>query len=212
MTQQEMDKNKERFLHLCRTYIQREGLEALLSYLDTTDFFTAPSSTNFHLNEDGGLCRHTLNVFDTAVKIYENVVQPSIAAGTSPFTEEVSMESIALTTLFHDLCKTKLYRKTEKWKKDENGRWVSYPGFEVNDEFPFGHGEKSCLILGWFVRLKQDELLAIRWHMGMFDMGEPGSAMRFAMRAAMEKSPLVALLQAADALSANCLEKTSVVK
>ncbi len=212
MTQQDIEKNKETFLGLCRTHIQREGIEELLAYLETTDFFTAPSSTNYHLNEDGGLCRHTLNVFDTAVRIYDNVVQPAIAAGTSPFAEEIPMESIALATLFHDLCKTKLYRKTEKWKKDENGRWVSYPGFEVNDEFPFGHGEKSCLMLGWFVRLKQDELLAIRWHMGMFDMGEPGSSMRFAMRAAMERSPLVALLQAADALAANCLERTNVAK
>ena len=80
------------------------------------------------------------------------------------------------------------------------------------DEFPFGHGEKSCVIVGWFMRLRQEELLAIRWHMGMFDMGEQGSSMRYAFRAAMERSPLVALVQAADLLAANCLERTTKYK
>ena len=110
--------------------------------------------------------------------------------------------------LFHDLCKTKFYHKTEKWKKDEQGRWVTYPGYEIVDEFPFGHGEKSCMILHWFIHLKQEELLAIRWHMGMFEMTEQGSGTRCAYRTAMEKSVLVVLLQVADMISANCFENT----
>ncbi len=209
MTPQEIQETKGYFLACCRQYIHRDGLDNLLSYLETTDFYTAPSSSGFHLNEDGGLCRHSLNVFETALRINAAVISPSINEGISPFTEKISEESIAITALFHDLCKVKMYHKTEKWKKDEAGRWVTYPGYEINDEFPFGHGEKSCIMLGWFIRLKQEELLAIRWHMGMFDIGEPGSANRFAMRAAMEKSPLVSLLQAADALAANCIEKTT---
>ena len=79
----------------------------------------------------------------------------------------------------------------------------------MKDDFPFGHGEKSCIILSSFLRLKQDELLAIRWHMGMFEMTEQGSSTRFAFRAAMEKSPLVSLLHTADMLASNCLEKTT---
>lgn len=209
MSTEEIQKNKETFLRHCREHIKREGLEALLAYLETTDFYLAPSSSNFHSNEDGGLCKHSINVFETACTIYEQIVAPAIQSGQSPFEGEVSLESIAIAALFHDLCKVKMYHKTEKWKKDENGRWMTYPGYEINDEFPFGHGDKSCIMLSWFVRLKQEELLAIRWHMGMFDAGEPGSSTRFSMRAALEKSPLVALLQAADALAANCLERTT---
>lgn len=212
MTQEEIAQNKQLFIQHCRTYIHRDGIDALLAYIESTDFFTAPSSASYHLNEEGGLCRHSLNVFETAIQIYENIVLPHIQNGQSPFKDEISMESIAIVTLFHDLCKTKFYKKTEKWKKDENGRWISYPGYEVQDEFPFGHGEKSCMILNWFIRLKQDELLAIRWHMGMFEMTEQGSGTRIAYRVAMEKSPLVSLLQAADMLAANCLEKTTTYK
>lgn len=209
MTSQQIADNKETFIHLCHEHIHREGLDKLLDYLETTDFYTAPSSTNYHLNEEGGLCQHSINVFRTACTVYESVVAPALERPDTPFTEPIPMESIAIATLLHDLCKTKLYHQKEKWKKDEAGRWVSYPGYEVKDDFPFGHGEKSCLILNWFIRLKQEELLAIRWHMGMFDMAEAGSASRYAFYAAMEKSPLVSLLQTADMLSSNCLEQTT---
>ena len=209
MTDLEIQANKDKFISICHENIKRDGLDKLLAYLEKTDFFTAPSSTGFHLNEDGGLCRHSLNVFETACKVYASVVEPAIKSGNSPFTQEIPMENIAVATLFHDLCKTKLYHKTERWKKDEQGRWVSYPGYEIQDEFPFGHGEKSCIIIGWFMRLNQDELLAIRWHMGMFEMTEAGSSTRFAYRNAMDKYPLVSLVQTADMLSSNCLEKTT---
>lgn len=212
MTPLEIEKNKERFITYCREHIHRDGLEALLAYLEKTDFYTAPSSASFHLNEDGGLCRHSINVFETAVRLNDSVILPAIKDGTSPFTEPLPVESIAIAALFHDFCKTKLYHKAERWKKDENGRWVSYPGYELQDEFPFGHGEKSCVIIGWFMRLRQEELLAIRWHMGMFEMTEQGSGTRYAYRAAMEKTPLVVLIQAADMLAANCMEKTTVWK
>lgn len=203
-----MEQNKACFVENCRKYIVRDGLEELLAYLETTDFYVAPSSKGYHLNEEGGLCRHSLNVFETALTVYEHVVVPAVRSGRSPFTEEIPVESIAIATLFHDLCKVNLYHKTERWKKDEQGRWMTYPGYEIRDAFPFGHGEKSCLMLGWFMKLRQDELLAIRWHMGMFEMTETGSSTRYAYREAMERSPLVSLLQVADMLAANCLERT----
>ena len=208
MTREEISANKEAFLRLCRENIHREGLEELLSYLETTDFYTAPSSTAFHLNQEGGLCKHSMNVFYTAKAIYEGIAVPAEQSGEANYNEKISFESLAISTLFHDLCKTKLYKPTEKWKKNSEGRWDSYMGYEVQDEFPLGHGEKSCVIIGWFMRLRRDELLAIRWHMGMFDIGEQGSAQRFALRAALEKCPLVSVVHAADFLASNLLEKT----
>lgn len=212
MTPEQIAQNKQEFINICRQEIDRPGLEKLLEYLEDSDFFTAPSSTQFHLNEKGGLCKHSLNVYRTAVQIYETTVRPAILSGISPFTEEISRESIAIATLFHDLCKTKIYHEAEKWRKDENGRWESYLGYELKDDFPLGHGEKSCLMIGWFMRLKLDELLAIRWHMGMFEMTENGTSTKAAYRAAMDKSALVSLVQCADMISANCLEVTTVMK
>ena len=209
MTPEIIENNKQRYISLCHQHIQRDGLDKVLSYLEKTDFYTAPSSSNFHMNEAGGLCLHSMNVFETACKIYDQIALPAIQSGISPFTEEISMESIAISTLFHDLCKVKLYHPKERWKKDEQNRWVSYPGYELQDDFPFGHGEKSCLMLSWYMRLKPEEMLAIRWHMGMFDMAENGSSQRYAYYAATEKSALVNIVQAADMLTSKLLEKTT---
>ena len=140
MTPEQITDNKATFIALCHEHIHREGLDKLLDYLETTDFYTAPSSTNYHLNEMGGLCQHSINVFRTACKVYETVIAPALEQEDTPFSEPISMESIAIATLLHDLCKTKLYHQKEKWKKDEAGRWMSYPGYEVKDDFPFGHG------------------------------------------------------------------------
>lgn len=210
MTEQQIAANKQRFIDLCNEHIHREGLDKVLAYLEKSDFYTAPSSTRFHLNEDGGLCLHSMNVFEAACKIYNEMAKPAIVNGTSPFTEEVSMESIAIATLFHDLCKIKLYHKTERWKKADKNRWVSYPGYEVKDDFPLGHGEKSCLMLSWYMRLKPEEMLAIRWHMGMFDMGESGTPLRMSFFSATDKSSLVSIVHAADFLTSNLWEKTTV--
>ncbi len=55
-------KSKETFLSICREDIKRDGIEELLKWLEGTDFFTAPASTRFHGNYEGGLCEHSLNV------------------------------------------------------------------------------------------------------------------------------------------------------
>jgi hypothetical protein len=208
MEKEELEKNKARFLELCHEHIHREGLEELLAHLEETDFYTAPSSSNFHLNEKGGLCLHSINVFEAAMSIYDNMLKERILSDRAVTNKEIPMESIAIAALFHDLCKMGLYHESERWKKDERGQWHSYQGYEVQDAFPFGHGEKSCLILHCYMKLKPDEMLAIRWHMGMFDMGAQGTAQMFAYRAAMDKTPLVTLMQVADMFVSNCWEKT----
>lgn len=209
MTEQEIENNKQDFIKLCKKHIKREGLDKILNYLDKSDFYTAPCSSAFHLNEDGGLCQHSINVFRTACKIFTDISLPAMQNEDSPFKEEITLESIAIASLFHDICKTKIYHKTERWKKDANNKWMSYPGYEIKDEFPFGHGEKSCLMLSWYMRLKAEEMLAIRWHMGMFDMGENGSSQRYAFYAAADKTSLVSIIIAADFLASHLLEKTT---
>ena len=209
MTPEEIQKTKETFIDYCHKYIQREGLEKLLDYLEKSDFFTAPSSASYHLNEEGGLCRHSINVFETAMTLYENVVKPAIESGNSPFTEPLKTESIAIAALFHDLCKVDMYHPSTKWKKSPEGRWVSYEGYDIHDNFPLGHGEKSVLLLYRYLHLTPNEMLAIRWHMGMFDMGENGTPQRFAYYEAIAKSPRVAIVHSADMLASNLLEKTT---
>ena len=208
MTDLEIQQNRQLFLDYCHQYVHREGLDKLLNYLEHTDFFEAPSSTKFHLNVRGGLCKHSLNVFETALSINKCILLPKQKSGESIFSEPLSEESIAVAALFHDVCKCNMYKVTERWRKDEHNKWESYKAYEVSDDFPFGHGEKSCYIVSHYIRLMRDELLAMRWHMGMYDVGEAGTPNRFSFHAATDASPLVVLLQMADMASSHWFEET----
>ena len=44
--------------------INRPGIDKLMSYIQSSDFYTAPASTKFHLSCEGGLLQHSLNVLD----------------------------------------------------------------------------------------------------------------------------------------------------
>ena len=54
---------KEEFLKILRT-VKREGIEDLIKFIESTDFFTAPASTRFHGNYAGGLVEHSMKVYE----------------------------------------------------------------------------------------------------------------------------------------------------
>ena len=60
--------NKERFITLLKT-TNRAGVDKIIKYLETTDFFEAPASTQYHENYTGGLCEHSLKVYDTLERL-----------------------------------------------------------------------------------------------------------------------------------------------
>lgn len=155
--------NKETFLSICREDIKRDGIEDLLKWLEDSDFFAAPASTRFHGNYEGGLCEHSLNVHRELTRL-NDIYQLGY-----------SKETIAVTALFHDLCKVNYYKRGTRNVKDENGNWVVKEVYEVDARVPLGHGEKSCIILQWYIKLSLEELLAIRWHMGGFDSATKGA-------------------------------------
>ena len=62
MDDKQKEDNKQEFLKLVKDNIHREGIDELMNWLVTTDFFDAPASSKFHMAEAGGLCKHSLNV------------------------------------------------------------------------------------------------------------------------------------------------------
>lgn len=186
--------NKDFFISLCKKEIRRNGIDKLLEWINSTDFFTAPASTRFHGNYTGGLCEHSINVYNQLIKLTE-LYQITV----------ISKETLAIIGLFHDVCKINFYKQSERNIK-ENQTWKKTFCWDVEDQLPLGHGEKSCILLQRFILLTDEELLAIRWHMGGFDCAVRGG--EHSMSKAQTMSPLVTLLSAADILSANILEKT----
>lgn len=207
MTDIEIQKNRKIFLDVCNNYIHREGLLALLEYLNCkTDFFTAPASVARHLDEPGGLCQHSLNVFETLMRINKSTMEPYVFSDDNACFDPIPEESLAIVGLFHDIWKCNRYKPCNKRRKNHLGNWESYPGYEEEDDFPYGHGEKSNLILSHYLKLHRAELLAIRWHRGAFEAGEAGSQMRKAYYEACRRFALVPLLQCADMISTLCID------
>ena len=60
LSPEQLADNRRAFLQVLRDNVKRDGLEDLITYLENSDFFTAPSSTRFHGNYEGGLCEHSL--------------------------------------------------------------------------------------------------------------------------------------------------------
>lgn len=139
--------------------IERTGIKELMEYLEKeTDFYTAPCSTQYHGANEQGLLLHCLSVNDVALSLNEMT------------SLELPEDSIRVCALFHDICKTNLYVRGIRNQKI-NGQWREVEIWEVKDQLPMGHGEKSVYLLSKFICLSDEEALAIRWHLGGFDPG-----------------------------------------
>ena len=189
--------NKEEFLQICKQNIKRDGADKLISWLETTDFFTCPASTKFHSNVEGGLCLHSLNV-------YKRLKQLAKLQFGDNYQNVVSDESLAIMGLFHDLCKVNTY-KVEYRNVKVDGNWIRQPYFSVQDDLPYGHGEKSVYMLSGFIKLTREEAVAINWHMSGFDVRVKGGS--YSLSDAYYKYPVAVLLAMADMMSAYLDEK-----
>ena len=195
---------KEEFLTLLRS-TEREGIEDLIEALEEMGFFTAPASANHHLNVEGGLLEHSLNTCKAALAIYEGLkpLDPSME-------KEVRRDSIILSSLLHDVCKSDIYKRSVKKRKNKVGQWEDVEGYSVSyKNFPMGHGEKSViLLLCNGLSLYDDEMLAIRWHMGAWGINMNSFEDQRCYDTSRKLYPLVSIIQAADGLAASILERT----
>ena len=213
----DIQKNKQAFISIAKENISRPGINKLLAYLDSTDFFTAPCSTKFHLNVKGGLCEHSLNVYKALLDIYSAYLIKDNALPDATFVlaynevlpknnnvdDRSIIETLTIISLFHDLCKANYYKQEMKSVKVGN-TWTQQPVYVTDDQLPLGHGEKSVILLEKFIDLSAEEMLAIRWHMSGFDNAVKGG--EWSLSTAMQKTKLVAALQLADQIATHLME------
>lgn len=188
--------NIEKFENLLQS-VNREGIKILLTFIRKSDFYTAPASTRYHSCHEGGLLEHTLNVYDRLM----NKCKDTLWQGNTI----IKNENIVISALLHDICKTyfygtelknkKVYKETGS-KSDSNGRydWETVPSYTIDDKIPYGHGEKSVMMIEEFIKLEPMERYAIRWHMGFTEPKENWNTIGMAIK----KYPLVLALHEAD--------------
>lgn len=225
LTEELKQANKERMLSLVRS-IKREGVdvEAIAAKLEKgSDFFEAPASTRYHCDLPGGLCLHTLNVYDNLIKICGMIYPDEIIVNeeeldengepkkeikrTCPFSED----TLKIVALFHDISKMNFYEiKTRNIKV--NGEWVPdnyYQALDAEKRFLYGSHEENSVFMTDALfghRLSLEERVAIlHHHGGMGQMKEYGE--RTEDSRVMTRFPLVLLLHMADMISTFITEK-----
>lgn len=116
--------------------------------LEHIGFFMAPASVRFHGSYEGGLFDHSRVTMNILVDL----------------TEQLGLkwerpESPFIIGLFHDLCKVDAYRCDSSLHEI-----VHNPNQYID-----GHGEKSVIMLQKYLKLTDEEIACIRWHMGAFE-------------------------------------------
>lgn len=154
---------KDFYIQLLKS-VRRPGVDALIDYLEKSDFFEAPASTIYHGSYAGGLVEHSLNVY-TMLQWYVANLQDSDFE-----LPKIGEESVIIVALLHDLCKVNCYREsTRNVKNEQTGKWEKVPCYKRDPLLPMGHGGKSVFIIQQFIRLTPEEAQAIYWHMGAYD-------------------------------------------
>ena len=174
---------KQKFLELLRQ-VKREGIEELIKFLEKSDFFKAPASTRFHGSFEGGLAEHSYKVYE----ILKHKVETNIEK------IDIPEETIIIVALLHDICKANFYKVDYRNAKNELGVWEKVPYYTVDDQIPYGHGEKSVMMITEYIKLTPEEKYSIRWHMGYTEPKELYNT----IGAAYKKYPLALLMHEAD--------------
>ena len=174
---------KEKFLELLKT-VNREGINDLIEFIQKTDFFKAPASTRLHGDYEGGLVEHSLKVYEILKHKVETNIEPI----------KVSDESLIIIALLHDLCKANFYKVDYRNAKNALGVWEKVPYYTIDDTIPYGHGEKSVMMITEYMKLTPEEKYCIRWHMGFTEPKEQYTTIGLAYK----KYPLALLVHEAD--------------
>ncbi len=192
--------NKERFCDILRK-TGRENIDYIIEDLESWGFFDAPASSQGHHAFPGGLLEHSLNVYDVAMSVRDTVIRMR-----PDLENELKPDSIAIAALLHDVCKSDFYQLVKKKRRNEIGIYEDVEAYEIHDEnFPVGHGEKSVIqLLQSGLDLTDDEIYAIRWHMGPWNLNRDDE--RF-YRQASKQTSLQTLIHTADTLASGIIER-----
>lgn len=150
---------KEKFIEMAKN-ITRPGIDEMMAWLETTDFYVAPASTKFHGAQADGLCAHSITVAKRLVEL-ANFYVPG----------KYTMDELMTVSLFHDVCKISTYQVEMRNRKNSVGAWEQVPFYQFAPKESVGgdnHGSLSCQrITEHGIRLTQEEYGAVNNHMGV---------------------------------------------
>lgn len=150
---------------------KRKGIDLLYDWMCDNGFFDAPCSTSHHLAMQGGLAKHSYNVWDTMQKLFQKL-------GSSK--SYITPSNIIICALLHDLGKVGDYGKPNyvpnminSRKKDADGNFIFMQSdakpYETNKNLLYlPHEVRSVKIASRFIELTEQEEWAILMHNGLY--------------------------------------------
>lgn len=149
-------KMKETIIKLLKS-TEREGIDRLIKEMELSGFFEAPASGQYHYCFPGGLAKHSLNVYQTALRFASSV-------------QEIDEKSLILVCLLHDLGKAGDYGKRnyiENYLK--SGELSKAKPYTTNTDLAYvPHEVRSIAIAERYIELTEDEEHAIYYHNGKY--------------------------------------------
>lgn len=146
---------KQQFEEIVRKYVKRDGVDEFLADIEHNGFYEAWASTSYHCNYDCGLCEHTLNVINYALKLADT------------FDSDVSRESIVLCACCHDVGKAYNYYVDNTLK---SGKLSGTKPKKINPTLMIkSHAMRSLNVVSKFFNLSESEKVCILAHDGFFD-------------------------------------------
>lgn len=205
LTKEQILEVKDRYISLLRKIKRKDAdIEGLIKYLEDTDFFNAPASTQYHCSFPGGLCLHSLNVFDALVELTKN-------------DDRYSEDTIAIVGLLHDLSKINFYELSSKNEKvysssgskyDDLGHfdWVTTKCYKVKDAdnrtIIGTKGFKSYMLANAFIPLTREESVALANQYSATDRTPIDELSNI-----LAKYNLAVYLHSADIIATYCIER-----
>ena len=189
LAKEQIETNKNTFLDLIDTIKREFNKERLKEWLLNSDFFTAPATTKYHNSYEGGLCEHSLNVYNTLVKLNEM------------YNLNIEEDSLKIVGLLHDISKANYFEKYIKNVKNENGEWTKVEEYRIKDNntrFIFGSDEQvTDFMVATFLPLKLEEEVALLHKTG----GKGSDSAQDNIPLIFNKYKLAVILHCADMLA-----------
>ena len=187
LSRQKIQANQAKFIALLES-TGRKGVDIIVTHLLEGGFFVVPASKHHHNNFEGGLAKHSLEVYNEAINLYDTFTSKI------PFLQTVmTRDSITICALLHDICKMDVFCM-------RNGQPCG-TGIPNNP-----HGSKSVrLLCEWGLELSENEKMAIAWHMGRWtkDAGCKPEEVESRFLEVQKTTPLASFIRRADSLAAS---------
>ena len=173
---------------------RKEQFDELIAFMENeTAWLTSPASTKYHLCEEGGLLKHSINVAETMLKI-KNAIAP-----------DISDESCVIVALLHDLGKVGMPGRPQYLINEPSEKQMKY-GYKPDYPYRFNKEltylsvpVRSIYLAMKYIDLTEEEVQAIVYHDGQYVEDNRSCA--------THEAPLMLLLQYADSWSGFVIEK-----